>query len=304
MKSKITKLFDYRTLTVPPEMTRWRTPQSEIDKKLAAVALSHAEQRKVETVENGDAVLCAQTGEAVLAGRDTVLLYPGRNLPGAKEAESAVIGRKVGERFETSIGGKALTLEVRGITRNLRPEINDELVRRENVEGVETLEDYIRWFCGEDEEKRRQDACQEIAIYWIRQMAANSEADIVEEEQQAYMRESARFNYDLMVKVGEDPCIPEDGVEFLTEEQALAKLGEEVKPYFLTNAVCALIANERGVVIGEAELEKEYQAQAEYMKQSVEAAREQTPPEKLLELMYFEKAMELLAEEAAKFLEV
>ncbi len=304
MQSKIIKLFDYRTAEIPHEMTLWRVTQDEIDRQLRAVALRHAEQITVDTVQAGDGVCCEQAGDAVLPGREAVLLYPGRNLPGAEEAEKAVLGRKPGETFQTVIKDKALTLRVREITRSRLPEIDDRLIQKEKLEGVDTLEDYIRWYRSREEKERRENACQEIAFYWLRLMAAKSDAEIVEEERRAYMAESARYWFDVMVSNGEDPCVPEDGTEFLTEEQALEKLGESYKDSFLMGAVYELVAKERGVTITDEAMEKEYRTMAEFSHITVEQCQKELPPDKLRESMYMEAVAELLGREAETFLEV
>lgn len=304
MESKIIKLFDYRTVPVPPDMTRWRIPADEINRQLETIALSRARQVPAETVECGDAVCCEFAGDTALPGRDIVLLYPGRNLPGAEEAETAVIGKTVGECFQCSIRETALTLRVREILRNCPAAVSDELIQQEGIEGVSTVEEYVRWFRGKEEPARRSNACVEIALFWLQQMSVHSEAYIVEEEQQAYVRQAARNLFDMMLQWGEDPRIPEEGLEILTEEEALIRLEEKTKPSFLYPAVCEMLSNQHGIFYGEAELEEEYRKMADSAQSSIEEMRKESPPEALLASLYSQAAVRLLAAEAQSVLEV
>ena len=89
MKSKIIDFFDYNTLDIPTELKKWHIPEEEIQNELEALAADNASQAEVtDAIAVGDSVLCVCTdcGEKVWIGR-TVLLYPGRCLPGAEEAK-------------------------------------------------------------------------------------------------------------------------------------------------------------------------------------------------------------------------
>ena len=300
MQSHITKLFDYHTLDIPEELTRWRIPEAQVQEHLASVALRHAKTVPADSVSAGDAVRCTQCGEG-LPGRSTVLLYPGRALPGAEQAEQDVLNRKIGEQFATQILGFACTLQVQEILRNTLPALDDDLAK---LEGEDTLEQYIAQYKGQTEKENRENAAAEIAIYWLRQMSARSEADVVEEERNAYAMKNAKEMYERMVAAGIDPTIPEEGTDFLTEEQALEKMAEDVKPSFFMDAVSEMVAKEHGTVYDDNALEAEYRKSAEQEHKTVEACKAEFPPEELRSMLYFEAAIEILSKEAEPYLEV
>lgn len=87
MKSKMINCYDYTQLEVAEELGRWRYPDSEIQEELEALARDHSGEEEMEEVKEGDSVRCICTESSLenWKGR-TVLLYPGRKLPGAEEA--------------------------------------------------------------------------------------------------------------------------------------------------------------------------------------------------------------------------
>ncbi|MDE6936681.1 MAG: hypothetical protein K2P28_00630, partial [Lachnospiraceae bacterium] len=105
MKSRMMSCYDYRLLEVPKEMRRWHIPDSEIEAELLALAKDHSGEEETEgEIQDKDCVrcICVKASKENWEGR-TVLLYPGRKLPGAEGAEEAVLGKKRGEEFECSI---------------------------------------------------------------------------------------------------------------------------------------------------------------------------------------------------------
>ena len=93
MKSRVVSYYDYKKLEIPEELTRWHIPDEEIWKELEFQAGDHAvEKRAEDAVKIGDSVRCVCVKASKEKWKDrTVLLYPGRGLPGAESAETAVL---------------------------------------------------------------------------------------------------------------------------------------------------------------------------------------------------------------------
>ena len=305
MRSKVTALFDYRGEPLSDSATRWRIPDTEIEEQLAALARAHAEALPAEIVETGDAVRCVCVGETSLPGRESVLLYPGRKLPGAEEAEGLVLGKRPGDTFAAAINGTALTLRVLEVLRCCCPPPGDDaLVRLERLPGVETLEDYARWYREQNEPVRRKDAAESISAFWLRQIAEKSEYAIDEEEQRQWAENNARLAFRSQVAAGQNPCIPETGFELLTEEEALAQMADRYMSRFPAMLAVRCLVNQRGIVYGEELLGPRYEQIAEFLHCTPEEARSEIHPELIFDNAYMNKAAELLCEEAIPFLEV
>lgn len=227
--SRVVKLYDYHQSQIPEEMLHWRVTDEEIQEKLQEMAARKIVLAPAERVEAGDGVRCACVEGTSLKGREAVLLYPGRKLPGAEKAEEAVLGKKPGEVFEAETGGEKLFLRVEEILRKQSaPPVTDELVKEQGIEGVGSIEAYASWYREKHEKSRKSQKSWQIYAFWSREMAAKSELDIDEAEQRAWTMAHGRWQYEAQLESGMNPCIPDEGTELLIEEQAIEKFAREM----------------------------------------------------------------------------
>ena len=227
--SRVVKLYDYHQSQIPEEMLHWRVTDEEIQEKLQEMAARKIVLAPAACAEAGGGVRCVCVEGTSLKGRKSVLLYPGRKLPGAEKAEEAVLGKKPGEVFEAEISGEKLLLRVEEILRKQSaPPVTDELVKEQGIEGVETMEDYARWYREKHEESRKSQRRWQINGFWNREMEAKSELDIDEAEQWAWAMAYGRWQYEGQLERGMNPFIPDEGTELLTEEQAIERFAREM----------------------------------------------------------------------------
>lgn len=125
LASTVTKLYNYMAADIPEELKRWHVTEEEIRTALEVLSQEHADLARVDRVENGDAVHCACVS-GPQAGR-TVLLYPGRKLPRAEEAEATALGQRPGDRFSCRLVGSQVTLEVKEALRLTPHPVDDGL---------------------------------------------------------------------------------------------------------------------------------------------------------------------------------
>ncbi len=227
MKSKVLELYDYHLSDIPAEFTHWRVSDAEMEELLQGIASRSSYMEIVDTVENGDGVLCHCVGDTSLNGRTIVLLYPGQNLPGAEVAEQAVLNRHAGEVFAAQIGGKELKLEIKEIRRvRAGGAICDAMIAADGIEGVSTVEEYKAWYRTQNEPMRRDNKAWQVHAFWCREMANKSVIEFDEEERKYHVERGARRTYDLAIMDGQNPCISDNG-DLLTEEEAIAKFYPE-----------------------------------------------------------------------------
>lgn len=226
--SKVTKLFDYKNESVPVENTQWRVRENEIQERLSEIAERHKKLEETDQVEAGDGVYCTCVNGTNLNGRTVVLVYPGRQMPYAKEAEKALIGHRKGEVVSVVVHDTQLKVQIQRIMRiGLAPEISDSLIESEGIENVHTIEEFKAWYRSAHEPENRENAIHYITMYWLDEMAKKSEFELDEEEQNAYAWERAKWQFDEEVADGMNPCIPDDGFELLSEEQVIQKYADE-----------------------------------------------------------------------------
>ena len=222
MKSKIVKLFDMKELEIPSDLLNWHMSNEEIDAELNRLAASHPVETHPNTAETGDSVLCRAVSDDPKWNREAMPIYPGRGMLEAT-LENAVVGMKVAE--SKTVGN--VTLTVLEITRRRPSQINDELIKKGNIDGVETVEQYRAWLRQTTELDRKRTMLNRLAYYLLEEVAKRSEMEIDDEEFDTIAENIAKKQYQAMVNAGIDPTIPEDGVDFLTEEEALAKMAAQ-----------------------------------------------------------------------------
>ncbi len=246
MKSRIVNFFDYTTLEIPEELTKWHIPEEEIRKELEALAADSAIQSEViDGISDGDCVRCVCTGcgEKAWIGR-TVLLYPGRSLPGAEEAEKKIVGCKVGEEITCKVGQWEMNLSVQNAVRNVASVVSDAFVASLNIPEVSTIDDYSRWYHRQHDMERKTKASYGVIHFWLNQMAERSTYEIDEEEKRQWCLERGKIMFEGMLAAGIDIRIPSEGFEILTDEQAIEKEAHEQErnfiPFLVTQKLCEL----------------------------------------------------------------
>ncbi len=303
MKSKVVKIFDYKSLTLPSELCKWRISDDEIYDSLKNLAKEHSIIKSVNTVKNGDSVACkCKNGNDILTSR-TVLIFPGRKLPGAENAEKAVIGKKVGDCVSCTLADYGtVMLEITQCRRCEVSDINDEFVKKLDIDGVDTVQKYFAQYRKDKAETHRNDAKLAIARYWLAAIREKSKLDIDVNEETAYTRERAAFLYNLMSKIGEDPHLVNG--ELVSDEEAMANLIHEQKGVFSTDLISIALAEQDGFVFDDNEYEKLIMLEAETKNISADEIKENTNFAAYRAGVCLNRAGEMLMREAEKFLEV
>ncbi len=294
MASTISMLYDIRNLEIPDYMRSWRVTQEDIDSALALMARECATLKEVEAVQPGDVVRCtALDNQDKYSGR-SILLYPGRNLRGAGKAEQDAIGLTPGTTFKTELGGVAIdsysksdeenqaaleashgepiTLKIEQILRLCDMEISDELAKAQGIDGVETLQQLIDWYVENNQPKKLKDVKAELVRDKIMPaLLEKSEYAIDPEEESNWAKQHGKYMYDLMTENGMDPHIPDEGFDFLTDEEALEKLTREQLPRFREVVLTRYLAELNGFTYTQEQFQREIDAAWEQYAEEYEA---------------------------------
>lgn len=305
MKSKVTKLFDYTKAEIPENLRRWRVTEEAMEEHLAVLSRSHALEKDAEEVRTGDSVVCRGESAVGRWNKPVLLFYPGSGLC-EKAIEDALTGMRPGESRTIAAGEGDVTLTVARIVRRESHPVDDELVKREGVEGVETLEAYRRWYRETTEKEDRQRNLSYLARHLLQEIEKNSEYDIDEAEETAWAEVQGEQWRKSEEAQGIDPSIPEEGTDFLTEEQIREKYIKLARPHFRTRLARAAAA----AALGGRDEESTYREGLAYMAEryyhmSAEELLEQHKghEEFLRDQAFFTRAEELLKAYGEKLME-
>ncbi|MCI9452376.1 MAG: hypothetical protein HFG83_00820 [Dorea sp.] len=305
MKSRMVNCFDYKKLDVPKDLGLWHIPDSEIEEELRALAKDHSgEEETKEEIRDGDCVYCAcvESSKEGWAGR-SVLLYPGRKLPGAESAEQAVLGKKQGEEFSCLLKDMELCLKIKKVVRIRVMEVGDELAQKLGIPDVRTVEDYYRWYHGQHDRERRERACMGIARFWLDEMSERSEFEIDQAEKQKWCDGRARIMYDGLLAAGYDLKKTQEG-EVISEAEALRREAEEQEKYFIPYLMYCYFSENDGFVITEDDFAAEVEKIAVQRGEDVKELMKQADITMFRQQAYQAHTYHLLMAEAEKYLEV
>ena len=232
-------------------------------------------EKDAEEVRTGDSVVCRGESAVGRWNKPVLLFYPGSGLC-EKVIEDALAGMKPGESRTIAASEGDVTLTVTRIVRRESHPVDDELVKLEGIEGVETVEAYRRWYRETTEKADRQRNLSYLARHLLQEIEKNSEYDIDKAEETAWAEMQGEQWRKSEEAQGIDPSIPEEGTDFLTEEQIREKYIKLARPYFRARlaraaAVVALSGKDEETLYQE---ELAYEAE-KYYHMSVEKMMEQ-----------------------------
>ncbi len=297
MRSIVTKLCDIGGLTVPEELGKWHMGPEEVEERLNTLARIHAKEFHPDAVLPGDSVRLG------CPGRMDVLLFPGLGLPGAEEAEKAVTGLHVGDALTAPINGRSLTMTVSEILRRAPGAITDELIRAEKIDGVSTVDQYRRWYLETNEARNRETALKNIAFTLLESIRDGSEYALDPQEVDEWTQKRAEEAFKDCIAMGEDPHIPDEGFELLTDEQAIARLKEQVLPEFQMVLVSRKLCETQGVSLTWEDVREEFEKFTTPDTRGETAEEQESIRTAFLESAFVTKSFELLCDTAEKFLE-
>ena len=295
MRSKVTALYEIDKIAVPAALCAWQVSDAEIDGRIAALSLEYAAEMPAETAAAGDSVFCRGAENAPLSDR-TVLLFPGRAIPGAESAETAVVGKKAGEQVAVTVAGTETTLTVEKILRHVPAPVDDALIRKLGIDGVQTLAAYRAWFREEQEQQNRSMAVQQITSHLLQTLTECSAYAVDGEEMDGWTGQRAEQMFQYMLEEGEDPRLPEEGFEILTDEQAIAQIARSLEPRFKETLICQTLCQENGIRFTAEDVREELE---QYRAQGAENVDEA----QILDNKYYFAAWTILENRAKAFLE-
>ena len=146
MKSRLIKAINYEGLIELPitEEIPLSDIESEVGHELKKLLLSSRRTEETDVVSSGDAATLTLSSSVRKFDRSGLRLNVGKNLF-SREIEASLIGRRVGETYETEAGGVPVTVTVDACMRNIIPvELTDEIVASHGIEGASTVEEFKR----------------------------------------------------------------------------------------------------------------------------------------------------------------
>ncbi len=254
MNGFVSRLCELDSVSVPAEMLEVKIDAQHIESEIEALSLRCAKESTVELAETGDLVRCRADKESYPDGR-TILIFTGTELPAAKEAAAAALGKRAGDVFSAELAGKTVQLCVETVIRRTPVEVNDALIASLDIEGVDSVEAYRGYLNSKAEGEQKLERGKMIMRYLMDALINGSEYSYDEGEMQAYVEKTK----------AERPQ-----PEGVTEEMVVESIIYQCKQMWVAEAFC----RRQGIEVGQTEIEQMADQFAEMMQLMGEAVPE------------------------------
>ena len=266
-------------------------------------------------IKNGDTVVIDFEGfkEGVAFEGGKGENYPleigsGSFIPGFEEQ---LIGMKANEEKDLDVtfpenygaedlAGKPVVFKVKihEIKEKTLPEVNDDLIKDAEVEGVETVEDYKKYVKNNLKEQKEQTAQGKFENEMLEKLIENSKVII---PQVMIDDEIAQMMNDFKGRLAQQGFQVEQYFEMTqtTEEQLQEQMGPEAKQKVNVRLVLDKIAQVENVEISEKDVAVEYEEIANRYGMEVDKVKEAINPEALNYDLRLQKAVEIVKDSVA-----
>lgn len=241
MNSKVIKLADLDQFEINPEYKKMTVTDEEIQALIESMASNLGKTVAVDAIEENCGVVCKTEDGA------KILIYPSIQIAGAEQAACDVKDKAAGDTFTTVIKEKEMTLTVEQILVNRPLAVDDDLAKESGIEGVSTLEQLRENLKLREIEKQKEENVRLLVSDYVQYLLANSELELDQEEVTEWTVPEAKRVYEEELSFGIDLRFTEEG-EMLTEEEALARLAEDLRSQFAENLIQEKFGQERGFV--------------------------------------------------------
>lgn len=224
MNGVVNKLYDIDSIVIPEEMLKADVDEQKVEEALHALSMRYAKESQAEEAAKGDLVYCHPNKDSYPDGR-TVLIYTGMNIPGAEQAEEAVIGKKVDDTVLTVLAGKTVGLTVKKILRRTPVEVTDALVAGMELEGVATVEDYRTYLRKKQAEDLKMEQSKSVIRYIMDLMVESSTYSYDQAELEASVMPLAQQYAKECEAMGEPASVEEikEGLIYQEKQNWMAK---------------------------------------------------------------------------------
>lgn len=223
MNGVVSRLYDIDSIVIPEELLKIHIEEAQLDAEVKKLSLRYAKEELTGQVARGDLVSAEADRDSYPDGR-TILIYPGMQLPEARQAEEALIGKRTGEQCQTNLAGKDVTLTIRQILHRTPVEVTDALIEQIGLDAIKTVEDYRNYMREKMTQDQEMEKSKEITRYLLEQMQEHSEFQYDETEMKDYV-DSEMQRYAEEIEEAE-PASPEEvreGIIGQTKQSWMAK---------------------------------------------------------------------------------
>lgn len=182
LKNKVKEAYDFKKVNVPEKLL-----EIEISKKLLEDALRDVSERflTIEEAEGairaGDIVSVELESSVAKFNKKKIQISVGRAFF-SKKLEDELLGMKKSETKRVSMEFGFVTIRIISVKRRIFTIITDELIKKLNIEGVNTIDEYKKYICNKFINQSKDKKMGFIVDFIVKEVISESKFESIKEE--------------------------------------------------------------------------------------------------------------------------
>jgi FKBP-type peptidyl-prolyl cis-trans isomerase (trigger factor) len=191
MKSTVTKLADFKDYLKDFKVD-FQLDEIKLNDEFKAILIKNKIVETVGKIENGDIVTVNLKSDYNKFQKENLRIVVGSQYF-SKNLEESLVGLHLGAEKLLKVDGHEVNVKIIDIKRNKLPELSDELIKKENIDGVNTISDYKKMFYQKTKESYIMDEVIKLSINIFHYLQENSEFIIYDEDVEESLEEMMNY---------------------------------------------------------------------------------------------------------------
>ena len=191
MKSTVTKLADFKDYLKDFKVD-FQLDEIKLNDEFKAILIKNKIVETVGKIENGDIVTVNLKSDYNKFQKENLRIVVGSQYF-SKNLEESLVGLHLGAEKLLKVDGHEVNVKIIDIKRKKLPELSDELIKKENIDGVNTISDYKKMFYQKTKESYIMDEVIKLSINIFHYLQENSEFIIYDEDVEESLEEMMNY---------------------------------------------------------------------------------------------------------------
>lgn len=255
MKSKLKSKLDLGSLNISNDLFKIEVPESLYEDEFNRLIKKHFILRDAlesEMAVKDDFVMVTLQSSNSKYNKPIVPITLGLNMLN-EQIEQSIIGMKIGELKTISIDDSEVNIQVKSIKKKSLIEVSDELVKKENIDNVSTIDEYKEYVAKQYKEKAKRRISMNLLSDVYDSINKTFEFDIDEQEKNDFIQ--SQVNSILKdaenVEGGIVTLVKGSNPEIETEAEAIENVKALIEPRFKLEIVAEEYCQAKGLIFNE-----------------------------------------------------
>lgn len=290
LKSALKRIYDFNNVGIPEGLLNIEITQEEIRNALDRLAEKYLSiVEAYDGIVSGD-IIAVDLKSNISKYNNKTQISVGRGYF-SKKFEDNLIGMKKGDIKTINIDNNPAAAKIVNVKRRIIPEISDDLVKKEKIEGVDTVEEYEKYIYDEYAARYKNKRMNKVIEKIKEELLNKSEFELDDEDVNFACNEMKKQNEIEAEKLHisyeeEEQEIASEFIENPTIEESEKLLYDLNIMTVKTIAMGASFAKEFGIELDRNTYEKEIKSRTEREKTTVECQKQAIPYLSYLEMKY------------------